>query len=95
MGLWDITIQDVIKKNALHCKSGGAFVCGEKRWTFDQYARDVDLLASGLASLRVAKGDRIGVLAFNCYEFFLFYGEVSRLGAILLPLNWRLKPDEI
>jgi acyl-CoA synthetase (AMP-forming)/AMP-acid ligase II len=95
MGLWDVTIQDVIKKNALLCKDEVAFVCGEKSWTFDQYASEVDLLASGLASLGVEKGDRIGVLAFNCYEFFLFYGAVARLGAILLPINWRLKPEEI
>jgi acyl-CoA synthetase (AMP-forming)/AMP-acid ligase II len=95
MGLYDITIQDVIRQNAVFRRDKVALVCGDLRMTFGEYAREVDLLAAGLFSLGVSKGERIGVVAFNCHEFFLLYGAAARLGAIMLPVNWRLKPDEI
>jgi long-chain acyl-CoA synthetase len=95
MGLYDITIQDVLRKNAVYLRDRVALVCGDLRWTFGQLAEESDRLASGLASLGVKKGDRIAVLAFNCHEFFLLYGAAARLGAIMLPINWRLKPEEI
>ena len=95
MGLCDITIYDVICKNALLCGDRVAIVCGEDRLTFGQYSREVDRLASGLVSLGVEKGDRIGVMALNCHKYLLLYGAAARLGAIMLPINWRLKPEEI
>ncbi len=95
MGLYDMTLQDVVCKNAMARADELAFVCGDVRWTFGQYAEEVDRLASGVALLGVQKGDRIGVIAFNCHQFFLLYGMAARLGAILVPINWRLKPEEI
>jgi acyl-CoA synthetase (AMP-forming)/AMP-acid ligase II len=95
MGLHDITFQDVIDKNGLLRAHEIAFVSGDRTWNFGRYSRDVDSLAGGLASLGVDKGDVISVLASNSYEYFLLYGAVARIGAILLPINWRLKAEEI
>ena len=95
MGLYDMTLQDVVCKNAMARADELAFVCGDVRWTFGRYAEEVDRLASGVALLGVEKGDRIGVIAFNCHQFFLLYGMAARLGAILVPINWRLRPEEI
>jgi acyl-CoA synthetase (AMP-forming)/AMP-acid ligase II len=95
MGLYDVTVQDVIRKNAVYRRDELALVCGDKRLTFGEYAREVSVLACGLAKLGVKKGDRIGVLAFNCHEFFILYGAAAMLGAIMLPINWRLTSEEI
>ncbi len=95
MGLYDITIQDVVRKNAVARGDRVAVVCGEVRVTFRQFAQEADRLAAGLAALGVGKGDRIAVVAYNCHDFLLLYGAVARLGAIMLPINWRLKPEEI
>ncbi len=43
----------------------------------------------------ILKGDRIGVVGKNSLEFFLIYGAAAFLGAIVLPINWRLSADEI
>jgi acyl-CoA synthetase (AMP-forming)/AMP-acid ligase II len=43
----------------------------------------------------IKKGDRIGVLGKNSLEYFLLYGAAAALGAIILPINWRLSADEI
>ncbi len=95
MGLYDITIQDMLSRNSLLRPEVVCLVCGDERWTFAQYAQESDRLASGLACLGVCKGDRIGALSFNCHEFFLLYGAAAKLGAIVVPINWRLKPKEI
>jgi acyl-CoA synthetase (AMP-forming)/AMP-acid ligase II len=41
------------------------------------------------------RGDRIGVLSFNSLNFMYLYGAAARIGAIMLPINWRLQPEEI
>lgn len=95
MGLYDITVQDVIRKNAKYRPNDGVFVWEDGRLTYEEYAQEVYGLAAGLDRLGVKKGERIGVVALNCREFFSLYGAAAALGAIIVPINWRLKPDEI
>ena len=95
MGLYDITIQDIIQKNAAIRGDTVGFVWGDDRRTYGEYAQDVMNLASGLAYLGIKKRDRIGVLAYNGYEYFLLYGAAAFLGCLLLPVNWRLNPEEV
>ncbi len=47
-------------------------------------------LTSALAARGIARGDRIALLAPNCAEYFELQFACGRLGAIMLPLNWRL-----
>ncbi len=58
----------------------------------DLVARTAGALADGLG---VAKADRIAVLADNDIRFFVLQFAAMRLGAILVPLNWRLSPAEL
>jgi long-chain acyl-CoA synthetase len=97
MGLYDFTFYDLINRNAL---AFGSRICWQevddgRQLTFVEYKQRVDLLASGLSHDGIAKGDRIGVLGKNSLEFFLVYGAAARLGAIVLPINWRLSADEV
>ena len=43
----------------------------------------------------VSKGDRVGLLAYNCVEFAELMYATSKLGVILMPINFRLALDEI
>jgi acyl-CoA synthetase (AMP-forming)/AMP-acid ligase II len=43
----------------------------------------------------VGPGDRVAVLALNSAETFALLFACGRLGAVLLPLNWRLSPEEL
>jgi long-chain acyl-CoA synthetase len=54
----------------------------------------VDRLACGLSRIGL-RGDRIGILALNSLEFVYLYGAAAKLGAIMLPINWRLNVQEI
>jgi fatty-acyl-CoA synthase len=52
-------------------------------------------LAGGLARVRVTRGDRIGVLSVNRAEYIELIFAAARIGAILVPLNWRLTAAEL
>ncbi len=64
--------------------------------TFAELERRVDGLARALtADPRVARGDRIAILAYNCFEYFEVYLAAARAGLLAQGLNWRLAPDEL
>ncbi len=48
-----------------------------------------------LANLGVADGDRVALLCRNRIEFFELLFACARLGAILVPLNWRMPGQEL
>src|SRR5688572_24592652 len=55
----------------------------------------IDRMAARLRTLGMQRGDRVGVLALNRIEQIeLFYG-CHRVGAALVPFNWRLSAAEL
>src|SRR3990167_8667480 len=95
MGLRDYTLFDVIARNARLFRDRTALIQEGQRVTHGEYLARVERLAGGLASAGMVPGDRIAVLAQNSLEFLDLYGAAARLGAILVPINWRLSADEI
>lgn len=57
--------------------------------------RRVSRSACLLQEFGIEKGDRVAVLLGNCPEFVELYTASSRLGAIFVPLNFRLSPSEL
>ncbi|MGH2651143.1 MAG: AMP-binding protein, partial [Actinomycetota bacterium] len=51
--------------------------------------------AAVLSGLGVGKGDRVAVLARNSPEYAEVFIACAKLGAIVVPLNWRLAPPEL
>jgi fatty-acyl-CoA synthase len=70
-------------------------VCGDSRFTYAQFADRARRLAGALRSLGVAPGDRVAFLSLNCHRLLEAYYGVLEAGAILLPLNIRLAPQEL
>jgi acyl-CoA synthetase (AMP-forming)/AMP-acid ligase II len=95
MGLYDFTIYNIIKRNAIVYPHRLGWVFNDEKVTHAQFKEKVDYLACGLLNMGLDRGDRIGVLAFNNLNFAYLYGAAARIGAIMLPINWRLQPDEI
>ncbi len=95
MGLHDFTIYDAMARNAQ--------IHGDKPAVLDErgildHRTLLDLtnrLASGLKAYGVRAGDRIAALGKNSREFVLLYGAAAKIGAVLVPINWRLKTEEI
>jgi fatty-acyl-CoA synthase len=63
--------------------------------TFAQMETRVRALAGGLAARGVGPGDVVGLLSYNCPEFLQTMFAVNYLGAIVMPINWRLAAPEV
>jgi len=70
-------------------------VCESLRLTYRQFDERCDRLSSALLRLELKKGERVAFLSFNCHRLLEAYFGVPQLGAILLPLNIRLGPEEL
>ncbi len=57
------------------------------RWTWREFAAEVDVLAAGLAAFGIVKGDRVGIWSPNRSEWLLTQFATARLGAILVNIN--------
>ncbi len=67
----------------------------ERALTFAQWNRRTNQLANALMGLGLAKGARVGVLAFNCLEWAEIYAATGRAGIIAVPLNFRMNSSEL
>ena len=65
------------------------------QWSFSELDRQVTKLARQLATLGVQEGNRVALLACNSLSYVAFVHALTRLGAILVPLNLRLTPQEL
>lgn len=65
------------------------------RWTYREFAQEVDALARGLLSLGLKPGDRLGVWAPNCAEWLLAQFATARIGVILVNVNPAYRPFEL
>jgi len=95
MGVHQFSVYSALKRNALIHGDRAALIYGGERITHRQLLAQVDKVACGLAAAGVEKGDRLAVLAENSLEFIYLYGAAARIGAIMVPVNWRLKPEEV
>jgi fatty-acyl-CoA synthase len=72
-----------------------AIVCGDERLTYAQFSGRAARLAGALRRLGVKPGDRVAYLSINCHRLLEAYYGVLEAGAVLLPLNIRLNPQEL
>lgn len=72
-----------------------AIVDGATRLTYAQLWDRVARTATVLRDLGVRRQDRVATLTMNCVEFVELLYATAELGALLVPLNWRLVPREL
>lgn len=85
----------VLTQQALRTPEKTALVYPGGSLTYAQFDRRVSQLARALTQSGVSPGDRIAVLLLNSLEFMELYFAAMRLGAVFVPLNFRLARDEI
>src|SRR5215468_6419426 len=89
------SIGDLLRRSAGREPNKLAVSCGSVSWTFAEMDAICNRLGRGLLGLGVKKGDRIAVLSRNSHAFAALRFAVARIGAILVPVNFMLNPDEI
>ena len=65
------------------------------RLTFAELNDRSNRIANAFAAAGVQKGERVGLLLMNSAEFMEAYFGLAKIGAVVVPLNWRLVADEL
>ena len=65
------------------------------RFTYAQFADEVDQVARGLMGIGAAKGDRVGIWSPNYAEWVLVQYATARIGAILVTINPAYRSSEL
>ncbi|MFM9444405.1 AMP-binding protein [Streptomyces acidiscabies] len=66
-----------------------------RRWTYAEFAADVEELACALLASGVGRGDRVGVWAVNTPEWVLVQYATARAGAVLVNINPAYRTHEV
>ena len=71
-----------------------AVVDGDVRLTYQQFFRRCDRWSAALQYLGVGKGDRVAYIAPNTHALLESFYAVPQIGAVLVPINYRLIADD-
>ena len=85
----------LLTQNARRFAERTGLVWGERSWTWREIDTRVSELSAALAARGIKRGDRILVHSKNCDEMFWSMFAAFRLGAVWVPTNFRLMPDEV
>jgi fatty-acyl-CoA synthase len=67
----------------------------ERRWTYEQFDLLIGSCTAVLVEEGLGEGDRVACLSKNRAEIIVLHLACARLGAIFVPLNWRLSTSEL
>lgn len=68
---------------------------GSVRLTYRELNASCNRLCNAFRSAGIEKGERVGLLLMNSREFMEAYYALAKIGAVVVPLNWRLVADEL
>jgi fatty-acyl-CoA synthase len=90
MGLYQL-----LEDTARSFPDRSASVCCGSTWTYGHLKERVVRLAAAFRSLGIKKGDRVAIVHQNCHVFLESYFATAGIGAVLVPINYRLSSKEI
>ncbi|MBG9388471.1 fatty acyl-CoA synthetase [Caenimonas aquaedulcis] len=89
------TIADLLHRTAKRFPRKPGLMCGATQWTFAEFDAVVDRVAAGLSKMGVAHAGKVAVLARNSHGFAALRFALARLGAVMVPINFMLKAEEV
>ncbi|GBF32476.1 long-chain-fatty-acid--CoA ligase [Desulfocucumis palustris] len=84
----------MLRYNAYSFPNQIALLEQERNVTYGQLNYEVNSFASGLQALNIKKGDHIACILRNSIVFVAVYFAAAKIGAVLVPFNYFLKPTE-
>jgi acyl-CoA synthetase (AMP-forming)/AMP-acid ligase II len=90
-----INIGEFLAKRSLLTPDREGLVCEQVRRTYKEMNDRANRLANAMKALGVGYGDRVGLLALNEPEYYDMYFGLGKIGAILVPINYRLAGPEM
>lgn len=92
---YDQGIGFVMTRRAALSPERTAMIFRDQSWTYAELNRLTNRVAHGLHALGLNPGDRVGFLGLNHPRFFFTLFGAAKLGAIMVPLNFRLTGPEL
>jgi acyl-CoA synthetase (AMP-forming)/AMP-acid ligase II len=89
------TLTQILRERARAHPDRLAFIYGERRVAYREFDRRVDQAAQALRAAGVGHGDRVAILDKNSIEYIEQLYGAARLGAVQVPVNYRLASDEV
>lgn len=89
------TLADTLRRSAQRAPDRLGLACGSTRWTYRELYEVCERLAGGLAARGVGRGDKVALLARNSHGFVALRYALMRLGAVMVPINFMLQPDDV
>jgi fatty-acyl-CoA synthase len=86
---------DLLRRTAARYPDRTAIIAGDTTETFAQFNASVNRLAAALTEQGLAKGDRLALLAHNCWEYAALTMASAKLGLILVPINFMLTAEDV
>lgn len=90
-----VNIGNWIRKWAVIQPEKTAIIEEGVRYTYRDLNKRINRLSNFLLASGLNKGDRVAVLLRNCREYIEIFFALSKIGGILVPLNWRLVLTEL
>jgi acyl-CoA synthetase (AMP-forming)/AMP-acid ligase II len=90
-----LVLGELIARNARKFPDRGAIVHGDTRLTYREFNARINRLAHALLDIGIKRGEKVAMLLFNCNQYLEAYFALGKIGAIGVPLNFRLHPEEI
>lgn len=89
------TVPEAIARHARHKGGDTAYWTPSRIWTFAQLEDASKRIAQGLQSLGIGAGDRVACLTKRTADCVALVLGANKVGAVCMPVNWRLAPPEI
>jgi fatty-acyl-CoA synthase len=92
------TVAELLRKNRSAKQVGESRIAVTYQGTsltYDELDRRSDQLAAALAALGFAHGERVAVVAHNCLQWVEIFFAVGKLGGVVVPINYLLRPQEV
>lgn len=86
---------DIPRRSARKHPDKVAIIDGDVSMTFAEFERLVDRAAAALGDNGFGVGDRVAVLAHNCWQYAVLAFATARAGVVLVPINFMLTAAEI
>src|SRR5262245_3768589 len=90
-----VCVPDVVREHAARRGDHVAVRVGDRALTYAQLDERSSSLAQALRALGVREGSRVAHLDRTGPEVVELLFAASKLGAVIVPLNWRLAPPEL
>ena len=90
-----LTLADVIRRGARLHPERPAIVADERRITYRELDGRSSQAANALVDLDVERGDRVAFLSLNRVDYYELMLGAAKVGAVTVPVNWRLAPSEV